>query len=414
MTHKPLMDIQSGKYLLHPEGLSTDYYDLCRVPNGDMTQTPEKIFSRTLNEAWSKIAPFVDINTEYDVSYSLYNLLKGEARGCSICHPEGITPLPLDDHVLDQEIRDTKQFIAERLIRDLDQYQCGPVSFTFTYAGPDTEEGLEPKFSEVDLTGQLIYADITYPLSVSLSHPLNLNSALNHCLDYSLNSPYGYTEVGNIPGSDIYPVEFQRFIPDVLSFTQPETVRHPAYTYYNPEISASPWLEYDSALSKMKDHLKDIATAFLLHHEESPEWSPTALATKSRVENFLGALYVKTSSGWSYHPLLKTYYATFHSMRQQLASPSVTFHIDAVTGKVRHVGISLAHSLILRKSLKKEYLQIERGAFLPLLWLWNNPEKYGFAAYFGHDIKRFPSRKQLDTYIQQAYDHTSDLRQKRY
>lgn len=167
------------------------------------TQTPEKIFSRTLNEAWSKIAPFVDINTEYDVSYSLYNLLKGEARGCSICHPEGINPLPLDDHVLDQEIRDTKQFIAERLIRDLDQYQCGPVSFTFTYAGPDTEEGLEPKFSEVDLTGQLIYADVTYPLNISLSHPLNLHSALNHCLDYSLKSPYGYTEVGNIPGSDI-------------------------------------------------------------------------------------------------------------------------------------------------------------------------------------------------------------------
>lgn len=101
-------------------------------------------------------------------------------------------------------------------------------------------------------------------------------------------------------------------------------------------------------------------------------------------------------------------------MRQQLASPSVTFHIDTVTGKVCHVGISLTHSPISRKSLKKEYLQIERGEFLPLLWLWNNPEKYGFAAYFGHDIKRFPSRKQLDTYIQQAYDRTSDLRQKRY
>ncbi|RKW16502.1 MAG: hypothetical protein D8B54_05310 [Catonella sp.] len=65
MTHKPLMDIQTGKYLLHPEGLASGYYDLCRVPNGDLTQTPEKIFSRTLNEAWSKIAPFVDIDTEY-------------------------------------------------------------------------------------------------------------------------------------------------------------------------------------------------------------------------------------------------------------------------------------------------------------------------------------------------------------
>ena len=89
MTHKPLMDIQTGKYLLHPEGLASGYYDLCRVPNGDLTQTPEKIFSRTLNEAWSIARPFVDIHTKYDLSYPLCHLIKGQATGCHIVHPEG-------------------------------------------------------------------------------------------------------------------------------------------------------------------------------------------------------------------------------------------------------------------------------------------------------------------------------------
>lgn len=323
--------------------------------------------------------------------------------------------MPLDDYVLDQEIRDTKQFVAERLVQDLNGYQCGPVHFTFTQVGPDTEEFLEPKFSAVVLTGQVTYADSTYPLSISWYCPFNLDCILNHSLSFSLESPQDHTNIGRTPGSDIYPVEFRRFKPDIVSFMQSKTERYPTeFTHYNPEVIARAWLDYTATLTDFKDHLKDIAVSLLLHHEGSPEWSTTALATKSRVENFLGALYVKTSSGWSYHPLLKTFYATFHSLCQQLASPSVTFHIDAATGKVRHVGVSLAQNSAFMRSLEKEYFQIERGDFLPLSWVWHNPEKYGFAAYFGHDLKRFPSHKQLDTYIQQAYNRTSDLRQKCY
>lgn len=119
MTHKPLMDIQSGKYLLHPEGLASGYYDLCRVPNGDLTQTPEKIFSRTLNEAWSIARPFVDIHAEYDLSYSLRRLIKGQASGDHMVHPEDTQPLPFDDNALDQDIRDTHRFVVERLCQDI-------------------------------------------------------------------------------------------------------------------------------------------------------------------------------------------------------------------------------------------------------------------------------------------------------
>ena len=406
MTHKPLMDTRSGKYLLHPAGLSDSFYDLCRVPNGDLTQTSEKIFSRKLNEAWSAVAPFVDIDTEYDLSYALYHLLKGEAGGCSIHHPEGIDLLPFDDCSLDQEIRNTHQFIVERLCQDLAHYQYESVSFTFTNANKEVDSWM---FTDVLLEGQIAYGEVCHPITISLAYPVNPKSLMSSYLAIRFHALEDYSAMWQMPGSSLYPSEFDHFVtdgcPPYYYMYKPEN----GYLYSRPLTKVKYWFDYDEILSDIKAHLTDIAATLIKYYEPDPEWSTEALKTKKRVEEFLGALYVKTASGWTYHPGLKTFFATFRTTGLDLTPPSLTFHIDAQTGKVCHLGVGLSLRHRFRQDLEDQYLQVKQGDFLPLSWIWHNPENPAFAAYFGHDVKRFPSRKQVKAYIQQAYDEIAEL-----
>jgi len=407
MTHKPLMDIRSGKYLLHPEGLSTDYYDLCRVPNGDLTQTPEKIFSRTLNEAWSIARPFVDIHTKYDLSYPLQRLIKGQASGSHMVHPEDTQPLPFDDNALDRDIRDTHQFVVERLCQDLAHYQHESVSFTFTNSNKDTESWM---FTDAWLEGQITYGEVCHPIALSLAYPDNPKSFVSSYLAIRFHALEDYSDMWQMPGSSLYPAEFDHFVPDGCP---PYTYRYKpenGHLYYRPLTKVSYWFDYDGILSDIKAHLTDIAVTLIKYYEPDPEWSTEALKTKKRVEDLLGALYVKTASGWTYHPGLNTFYATFRTAGLDLTPPSLTFHINAQTGKVCHVGVGLSIRHRFQQELEDQYLQVKQGDFLPLSWIWHNPENPAFAAYFGHDVKRFPSRKQLQACIQHAYDETTALR----
>lgn len=407
MTHKPLMDIQTGKYLLHPEGLASGYYDLCRVPNGDLTQTPEKVFSRILNETWSIATPFVDINTEYDLSYPLRRLIKGQATGCHIVHPEGIDPLPFDDCTLDQAIRDTHRFVVERLCQDLAHYQYESVGFTFTNADKEADSWM---FTDALLEGQITYGEIRHPITIAFAHPDNPQSFVSSYLTIRFHTLEDYTAMWRMPGSSLYPSEFDHFVtdgcPPYYYMYKPEN----GYLYSRPLTKVKYWFDYDEILSDIKAHLTDIAVTLIKYYEPDPEWSTEALKTKKRVEEFLGALYVKTASGWTYHPGLKTFFATFRTTGLDLTPPSLTFHIDAQTGRVCHVGVGLSLRHRFRQDLEDQYLQVKQGDFLPLSWIWHNPENPAFAAYFGHDVKRFPSRKQLQAYIQQAYDDTAELR----
>ena len=150
----------------------------------------------------------------------------------------------------------------------LAHYQYESVGFTVTNADKEADSWM---FTDALLEGQITYGEIRHSITIAFAHPDNPQSFVSSYLTIRFHTLKDYTAMWRMPGSSLYPSEFDHFVtdgcPPYYYMYKPEN----GYLYSRPLTKVKYWFDYDEILSDIKAHLTDIAVTLIKYYEPDPE-----------------------------------------------------------------------------------------------------------------------------------------------